>query len=103
MDQLLFCFCIIISLSSIITIISFNPIHSVIWLVITFLTSAGLLLTLRFEFLALLIIIIYVGAITILFLFVIMMLDILQLKRSESINHIFSLIMILGIIALLEV
>jgi len=69
-------------------IISLNPIHSVFWLVLVFLNSSILLLLLGYNFLPLMIIIVYVGAIAILFLFVIMMLDIIQLKRIESITNI---------------
>lgn len=68
-------------------ITSLNPIHSVFWLVLVFLNSSILLLLLGYDFLPLMIIIVYVGAIAILFLFVIMMLDIIQLKRIESITH----------------
>jgi len=67
---------------------SLNPIHSVFWLVLVFLNNSALLLLLGFNFIPLMIIIVYVGAIAILFLFVIMMLDILYLKKIESINNI---------------
>lgn len=53
-----------------------NPIHSLLFLIIIFINSAGILLTFNVEFLALLLIIIYVGAIAILFLFMLMMIDI---------------------------
>ena len=84
-------------LSAIMTITSINPIHSVFWMVLVFINSAGLLIALNFEFIALMLIIIYVGAITILFLFVIMMLDILQLKKIGKINHIIPIIIIITI------
>lgn len=88
MDQLFIFLSAIIILSTIMTIMSINPIHSVFWLVLVFINSAGLLISLNFEFIALMLIIIYVGAITILFLFVIMMLDILQLRKLVNINNI---------------
>ena len=72
---------------------SLNPIHSVFWLVLVFLNASGLLLLLGFNFVPLMLIIVYVGAIAILFLFVIMMLDILQLKRIDSINNIIPVIL----------
>jgi NADH-quinone oxidoreductase subunit J len=53
-----------------------NPVHSVLWLILAFLSSAGLFVLLGAEFVAMLLIIVYVGAVAVLFLFVVMMLDI---------------------------
>lgn len=97
MDQLLILISSFIILFAIMTIISINPIHSVFWLVLVFISGANLLIALNFEFIALMLIIIYVGAITILFLFVIMMLDIIQLKKTEKINQIIPIILIISI------
>ena len=58
------------------TVISRNPVHSVLWLILAFLSSAGLFVLLGAEFLAMLLIIVYVGAVAVLFLFVVMMLDV---------------------------
>lgn len=69
-------------------IISINPIQSVFWLVIVFLFTGCLLITLNINYISLLMVIIYIGAIAILFLFVIMMLDILQIKKINSIENI---------------
>ena len=54
---------------------TFNPVHSIFWLIISFLSSALLLVQLQLDFIALLFIIVYVGAVAVLFLFVIMMLQ----------------------------
>jgi NADH-quinone oxidoreductase subunit J len=61
-----------------------NPVHSVLFLILTFFTSAGLFVLLGAEFLAMLLVVVYVGAVAVLFLFVVMMLDIDfgQLKRG---------------------
>lgn len=59
-----------------IVITSTNPIHSVVFLILVFCNAAGLLVLLRTEFLAMMFLIIYVGAIAVLFLFVVMMLNI---------------------------
>ena len=56
--------------------LSRNPVHSVLWLILTFLSAAGLLVLLGAEFVAMLLIIVYVGAVAVLFLFVVMMLDV---------------------------
>lgn len=74
-------------------ITSLNPIHSVFWLVLVFLNTSALLILLGFNFIPLMLIVVYVGAIAILFLFVIMMLDILQLRRIESISNIIPLVL----------
>ena len=58
------------------TVISRNPVHSVLWLILTFLSAAGLFVLLGAEFVAMLLIIVYVGAVMVLFLFVVMMLDV---------------------------
>jgi NADH-quinone oxidoreductase subunit J len=53
-----------------------NPVHSVLWLILAFFSAAGLMVLLGAEFLAIILIIVYVGAVMVLFLFVVMMLDI---------------------------
>lgn len=53
-----------------------NPVHSVLFLILAFFTSAGLLVLIGAEFLAMLLIVVYVGAVAVLFLFVVMMLDV---------------------------
>ena len=58
------------------TVLSRNPVHSVLWLILSFLSSAGLFILLGAEFVAMLLIIVYVGAVAVLFLFVVMMLDV---------------------------
>lgn len=63
-------------LSSIMVIVSRNPVHSVLFLILTFFNCASILLLLEVEFLSIIFIIVYVGAIAILFLFVVMMLNI---------------------------
>lgn len=72
-------------LSSLLVIASRNPVYSVLWLIFTFCNGSGLLVLIGAEFLAMMLIIIYVGAVAVLFLFVVMMLDI---KVSEFKNRI---------------
>jgi NADH-quinone oxidoreductase subunit J len=61
-----------------------NPVRSVLWLIFTFFTTAGLFVLVGAEFLAMLLVIVYVGAVAVLFLFVVMMLDIdfVELKQG---------------------
>ena len=61
--------------SAMMVVLSRNPVHSVLFLILTFVASAGLFLLTGAEFLALILIVVYVGAVAILFLFVVMMLD----------------------------
>jgi NADH-quinone oxidoreductase subunit J len=53
-----------------------NPVHSVLWLIVAFFNAAGLMVLIGAEFIAMLLVIVYVGAVAVLFLFVVMMLDI---------------------------
>src|SRR5919205_1171755 len=62
--------------SAFLVIASRNPVHSVLWLILAFLSAAGLFILAGAEFLALILVIVYVGAVAVLFLFVVMMLDI---------------------------
>ena len=62
--------------SAVLVIFSRNPVHSVLWLILAFFNAAGLMLIAGAEFIALLLVIVYVGAVAVLFLFVVMMLDI---------------------------
>ena len=63
-------------LSSLLVITSRNPVYSVIFLIMAFFNAAGLFILLHAEFLAMILVIVYVGAVAVLFLFVVMMLDI---------------------------
>ena len=62
--------------SALMTIASRNPVHSVLWLILAFFNAAGLMMLAGAEFIAMLLVIVYVGAVAVLFLFVVMMLDI---------------------------
>ena len=69
-------FATLVILSGVLTIFSRNPVHSVLWLIVAFFNAAGLMLLIGAEFIAMLLVIVYVGAVAVLFLFVVMMLDI---------------------------
>ena len=69
-------FATLVIASGVMTIASRNPVHSVLWLILAFFNAAGLFLLIGAEFLAFLLVIVYVGAVAVLFLFVVMMLDI---------------------------
>ena len=63
-------------LAATMVIFSKNPVHSVLWLILSFFSAAGLFVLMGAEFLAMILVIVYVGAVAVLFLFVVMMLDI---------------------------
>nr|WP_233150723.1 NADH-quinone oxidoreductase subunit J [Sphingomonas sp. BT553] len=69
-------FAFVVILSGALTIASRNPVHSVMWLILAFFNAAGLMVLVGAEFIAMLLVIVYVGAVAVLFLFVVMMLDI---------------------------
>jgi len=62
--------------SAIMVIVARNPVHSVLFLILAFVNAAGLFVLLGAEFLAMILIVVYVGAVAVLFLFVVMMLDV---------------------------
>jgi NADH-quinone oxidoreductase subunit J len=69
-------FAILTLAGALMVVMSRNPVHSVLWLILSFLSSAGLFILVGAEFVALLLVIVYVGAVAVLFLFVVMMLDV---------------------------
>jgi NADH-quinone oxidoreductase subunit J len=69
-------FAVLVIASGCFTILARNPVHSVLWLILAFFNAAGLMVIVGAEFIAMLLVIVYVGAVAVLFLFVVMMLDI---------------------------
>ena len=69
-------FSVVTVFSAVMVVLSRNPVHSVLFLILTFVSAAGLFLLTGAEFLALILIVVYVGAVAVLFLFVVMMLDV---------------------------
>ena len=78
-------FAAILIASAIMVIAAKNPVHSVLFLILAFFNAAGLFVLLGAEFLAMILVVVYVGAVAVLFLFVVMMLDIdfAELKRGS--------------------
>ncbi|HKU55130.1 MAG TPA: NADH-quinone oxidoreductase subunit J [Rhizomicrobium sp.] len=77
-------FSAILILSAVMVIGARNPVHSVLFLILAFFNAAGLFVLMGAEFLAMILVVVYVGAVAVLFLFVVMMLDIdfAELKRG---------------------
>lgn len=88
--------------SAFMVIRSKNPVYSVLFLILVFCNSAGLLLLLNLDFFALIFLIVYVGAIAVLFLFVVMMLNIKFTEVQESIFHYLPIGGFIGLIFFVE-
>ena len=84
------------------TVISRNPVHSVLWLILAFLSSAGLFVLLGAEFVAMLLIIVYVGAVAVLFLFVVMMLDVDFAELKAEMAQYMPLALLIGVVLLMQ-
>ena len=87
--------------SAVAVIFARNPVHSVLWLILAFFNAAGLMLLVGAEFIAMLVVIVYVGAVAVLFLFVVMMLDIdfASLRTGFTRNLPFGIIIALVLLA----
>ena len=96
----LFAICVIAG--GLFTVISRNPVHSVLWLILAFLSSAGLFVLLGAEFVAMLLVIVYVGAVAVLFLFVVMMLDVDFAELKAEMARYMPLALLIGVILLMQ-
>ncbi|MSU88929.1 NADH-quinone oxidoreductase subunit J [Rhodobacteraceae bacterium 2CG4] len=83
-------------------VLSRNPVHSVLWLILAFISSAGLFILLGAEFVALLLVIVYVGAVAVLFLFVVMMLDVDFAELRGEFSRYAPIGFLLGLVILLQ-
>ncbi len=92
----------IIILSSLMVISAKNPVHSVLFLILSFVNAAGLFVLLGAEFLAMILVVVYVGAVAVLFLFVVMMLDINFIKLREGFLQYLPFGLLLGVVLLIE-
>jgi NADH-quinone oxidoreductase subunit J len=84
------------------TVIARNPVHSVLWLILAFLSAAGLFVILGAEFVAMLLVIVYVGAVAVLFLFVVMMLDVDFTALKAEMAKYMPLALLIGVILLMQ-
>ena len=88
--------------SALLVVTARNPVHSVLWLILAFFSSAGLFVLMGAEFLAMLLVVVYVGAVAVLFLFVVMMLDVDFVKLREGYARYLPLAMIVAGVLLAE-
>lgn len=95
-------FSVIATVAGLFVVLSRNPVHSVLWLILTFFSAAGLFVLLGAEFVAMLMLIVYVGAVAVLFLFVVMMLDVDFQKLKQGMANYLPLGFLVGTIILIE-
>jgi len=95
-------FSIIAVASAVMVISARNPVHSVLFLILAFFNAAGLFVLLGAEFLAMILVIVYVGAVAVLFLFVVMMLDINFVALREGFLQYLPIGALIGLVLLVE-
>ncbi|HEX7872137.1 MAG TPA: NADH-quinone oxidoreductase subunit J [Sphingobium sp.] len=96
-------FAALVVMSGALTIFARNPVHSVLWLIMAFFNAAGLMVLLGAEFIAMLLVIVYVGAVAVLFLFVVMMLDIDFAELRAGFVEYLPFGLLIGLILLAEI
>jgi NADH-quinone oxidoreductase subunit J len=101
-DFAFYVFALSVLTGGLMTVVSRNPVHSVLWLILAFLSSAGLFVLLGAEFVAMLLVIVYVGAVMVLFLFVVMMLDVDFAELKGGMVKYMPLGLLIGVIILMQ-
>ena len=101
-DITFYAFAITLITAALFVVVARNPVHSVLWLILAFLSSAGLFVLLGAEFVAMLLIIVYVGAVAVLFLFVVMMLDVDFAELKAEMAQYVPLAALIGVVLLMQ-
>lgn len=101
-DFTFYLFAISLLIGGLLTVMARNPVHSVLWLILAFLSAAGLFVLIGAEFVAMLLIIVYVGAVAVLFLFVVMMLDIDFAALKAEMARYLPLGALIGVVLLMQ-
>ncbi len=95
-------FAFVLIASAVMVVVSRNPVHSVLFLVMAFFNTAGLFVLLGAEFIAMMLVIVYVGAVAVLFLFVVMMLEIGKVSMKEGMVTYLPVGLFVGLVLLAE-
>lgn len=101
-DFAFYVFALIVVTAGLMVTVSRNPVHSVLWLILTFLSASGLFVLLGAEFVAMLLIIVYVGAVMVLFLFVVMMLDVDFAELRAGMMKQLPLAIVIGLVLIVQ-
>ncbi|WP_309666332.1 NADH-quinone oxidoreductase subunit J [Tabrizicola sp.] len=102
-DFAFYAFAVVTVAAGLMVTISRNPVHSVLWLILAFLSTSGLFVLLGAEFVAMLLVIVYVGAVAVLFLFVVMMLDVDFAELKGEMAKIMPLALLIGVILIMQI
>ncbi len=95
-------FALTVLVGGLFTVVSRNPVHAVLWLITAFIGATGLFVLLGAEFIAMLLMIVYVGAVAVLFLFVVMMLDVDFAELRAGMAKYLPIALLIGVILLVE-
>jgi NADH-quinone oxidoreductase subunit J len=101
-DWAFYAFSVVTLAAGFLVTVSRNPVHSVLWLILAFFSSAGLFVLLGAEFVAMLLVIVYVGAVAVLFLFVVMMLDVDFAELKGEMARAMPLALLIGVVLLMQ-
>ncbi|MCE6953380.1 NADH-quinone oxidoreductase subunit J [Cereibacter sphaeroides] len=101
-DLAFYCFAVPAVFAALMVVTSRNMVHAVLWLILVFLSSAGMFVLLGAEFVAMLLIIVYVGAVAVLFLFVVMMLDVDFAALKGEMARYMPVAALIGVVILLQ-
>jgi len=101
-DITFYAFSAVLVAAALLVVLARNPVHSVLWLILSFLSAAGLFVLLGAEFVAMLLIIVYVGAVAVLFLFVVMMLDVDFAELKAGMAQYMPLALLIGVVLLIQ-
>ncbi|MBD3763320.1 MAG: NADH-quinone oxidoreductase subunit J [Rhodobacterales bacterium] len=101
-DLAFYAFALVVVAAGLMVTISRNPVHSVLWLILAFISSAGLFVLLGAELVAMLLVIVYVGAVAVLFLFVVMMLDVDFAELKGEMAKYLPMALLIGVILLMQ-
>ena len=101
-DITFYAFSTVLVAAALLVVLARNPVHSVLWLILSFLSAAGLFVLLGAEFVAMLLIIVYVGAVAVLVLFVVMMLDVDFAELKAGMAQYMPLALLIGVVLLIQ-
>src|SRR6056297_2794479 len=101
-DFTFYLFAVTTVMAGLLVVVARNPVHSVLWLILAFLSAAGLFVLVGAEFVAMLLIIVYVGAVAVLFLFVVVMLDVDFAELKAEMAKDMPLALLIGVILLMQ-
>ena len=97
-----YAFAFVTTAAAVMVVSSRNPVHSVLYLILAFFNAAGLFVLIGAEFIAMILVVVYVGAVAVLFLFVVMMLDINFVELRQGFMQYLPIGALLGLILLVE-